>query len=177
MEQEEIALIARNEYQETDCTATDASNRETTPDTPEEHRDQNNIPAQEDLIVPSDLDPIVPSDLEPQEGTSPEIIALRERILEVMLLEERTRLPSLKSCNRAKLRTEVEAINKAVKGIETHNIMELNSLMYAATYVTTERMGMLRKRKERRTEEPFWKRGIKQSIKTWRQDLSKIEEI
>ena len=68
VEQEEIALIARNEHQETDCTATDASNRETTPDTPEEHRDQNNIPAQED--------PIVPSDLEPQEGTSPESIAL-----------------------------------------------------------------------------------------------------
>ena len=60
VEQEEIALIARNEHQETDHTATDASNRETAPDTLEEHRDQNNAPAQED--------PIVPSDLEPQEG-------------------------------------------------------------------------------------------------------------
>ena len=68
VEQEEIALITRNEHQETDRTATDGSNRETTPDTLEEHRDQNNIPAQED--------PIVPSDLEPQDGTSPEIIAL-----------------------------------------------------------------------------------------------------
>ena len=91
-----------------------------------------------------------------------------------MLLEERAGLPSLKSCNRVKLRTEVEAINEAIKGIETHNITELNSLMYAAA---TERMGMLKKRKERRTEEPFWKRRIKQSIKTWRQDCSKIEEI
>ena len=119
MGQEEIALIARNEHQETDCTATDASNRETTPDTPEECREQNNVPAQEDSIVPSDL--------EPQEGTSPAITALRERILEVMLLEERTGLPSLKSCNRVNLRTEVEVINEAIKGIETHNIMELNS--------------------------------------------------
>ena len=34
VEQEEIALIVRNEHQETDCTATDASNRETTSDTP-----------------------------------------------------------------------------------------------------------------------------------------------
>ena len=169
VEQEEIALIVRNEHQETDRTATDASNRETTSDTPEERRDQNNVPAQED--------PIVPSDLEPQEGTSPEIIALRERILEVMFLEERTGLPSLKLSNRVKLRTEVAAINEAIKGIETHNITELNSLMYAAAYVTTERMGMLKKRKERRTEEPYWKRRIKQSIKTWRQDLSKIEEI
>ena len=171
MEQEEIALIARKEHQETDLTDTDASNRGTTPNTMEEHRDQNNVPAQEDPIV------YVASDLEPQEGTSPEIIALQERILEVMLLEERTGLPSLKSCNRVKLRTEVEAINEAVKGIETHNITELNSLMYASAYVTTERMGMLKKRKERRTEELFWKRRIKQSIKTWRQDFSKIEEI
>ena len=68
VEQEEIALIVRNEHQETDCTATDASNRETTSDTPEERRDQNYVLTQED--------PIVPSDLEPQEGTSPEIIAL-----------------------------------------------------------------------------------------------------
>ena len=68
VEQEEMALIVRNEHQETDRTATDASNRETTSDTLKECRDQNNVPAQED--------PIVPSDLEPEEGTSPEIIAL-----------------------------------------------------------------------------------------------------
>ena len=33
VEQEEIALILKNEHQETDRTATDASNRETTSDT------------------------------------------------------------------------------------------------------------------------------------------------
>ena len=77
---------------------TDASNREKTPDTQEEQRDQNNIPAEED--------PAVPPDPEPQEETSPEHLALRDRILEVMLLEERARLPSLRSCDRAKLRAE-----------------------------------------------------------------------
>ena len=94
----------------------------------------------------------------------------------MMLLKERTGLPSFKSCNRVKLRTEVEAINEVVMEFETDNIMELNSLMYVATNVTIERMGMLKQRKER-TKEPFWKKRIKQSIKTWRQDLSKIEEI
>ena len=49
--------------------------------------------------------------------------------------------------------------------------------MYAAAYVTTERMGMIKGRKGRRTEEPFWKRRIKGNIETWRKDLSKIEEI
>ena len=49
--------------------------------------------------------------------------------------------------------------------------------MYAAAYVTTERMGMIKGRKGRRTEEPFWKRRIKRNIETWRKNLSKIEEV
>ena len=49
--------------------------------------------------------------------------------------------------------------------------------MYAAAYVTTERMEMIKGRKGRRTEEPFWKRRIKGNIQTWRKDLSKIEEV
>ena len=49
--------------------------------------------------------------------------------------------------------------------------------MYAAAYVTTERMGMIKGRKGRRTEEPFWKRRIKGNIETCRKDLRKIEEI
>ena len=83
MEHEKIALRVRNGHQETNHNVTVASNRETTPDTLEEHRDQNNIPVEED--------PTVPPDPEPQEETSPELIALRDRILEVMLLEETAR--------------------------------------------------------------------------------------
>ena len=94
----------------------------------------------------------------------------------MMLLEEKTRLPSLRSCDRAQLGTEVGKVNEAAKRIETQNITELNSLMYVAAHVTTERMGMLKKRKERKTEEPFWKRRIKKSIEIWRKDHSKIEE-
>ncbi|XP_047501186.1 uncharacterized protein LOC125047119 [Penaeus chinensis] len=167
MEQDEIALRVTNEYQETDHNSTDASNRIL--ETQEDSRDQNNTPAEEN--------PIAPPDLEPQEEISPELSALRDRILEVMLLEERAGLPSLRSCDRAKLRVEVGNVNEATKSIETHNITELNSLMYAVAYATTERMGMLKKRKERKTEEPFVKRRIKQSIKTWRKDFCKIEEI
>ena len=62
-----------------------------------------------------------------------------------MLLEERTGLPSLKSCNRVKLRTEVEANNEVVMKFETDNIMELNSLMYTAANVIIERMGREKK--------------------------------
>lgn len=53
-------------------------------------------------------------------------------ILKMMLLEERE--------------TEVEKIREATKRIET-DITELESLLYAAAYGTTERMSMLKKRK------------------------------
>ena len=36
---------------------------------------------------------------------------------------------------------------------------------------------MLKERRERRTDEPFWKRRVKRNIDAWRKDLSKIEEV
>ena len=102
------------------------------------NRDQNNA-------LP-EWDPIVSHDLELHEEISQELIGLRGRNLEIMLLEERVGLPSMKSRDRAKLRAEVANVNEAAKRIENHNIIELNSVLYAAAYVTTERMGMLRKR-------------------------------
>lgn len=38
-------------------------------------------------------------------------------------------------------------------------------------------MGMLKERRGRKTDEPFWKRGVKRDIDTWRKDLSKIEKV
>ena len=112
-----------------------------------------------------------------QEESSQELEALCDRILELIQLEPRIGLPSLKSCKRTTLKAEVGKINEAVKRIQTQNITELNSLMYVAANVTTERMVMISGRKWRRTEEPFWKRRIKGNIETWRKDLIKIEEV
>ena len=62
------------------------------------------------------------------------------------------------------MKAEVGKVNKAIKRIRTHNITELNSLLYAAAYVTTEIMGMLKERKGKRTKEPFWKRRIETNL-------------
>ena len=79
------------------------------------------------------------------------------------------------------MRAEVGKVNGVIKKIHRYNVIELISLLYEAanvtTCVTTERMGMLKKRTEKRTEEPFGERGIKKNIGTWRKDFSKIEEI
>ena len=62
------------------------------------------------------------------------------------------------------MKAEVGKVNKAIKRIRTNNINELNSLLYAAAYLTTERMEMLKERKGKRTKEPFWKRRIKRNL-------------
>ena len=77
-----------------------------------------------------------------------------------MSQNERTSLPSFKMCNRTKLHAELNTINQAAETIHTDNITELNALMYAAAYVTTERLGMTRKATKKEKEEPFWKRRI-----------------
>ena len=152
------------EYQETETTellTTDTPDHATTSDTQEEYQREE--------------EPRVFTAEELREEISPELEALCDRILEIMQLEQRIGLPSLKSCERTKLKAEVGKINEAVKRIQMHNITELSSLMFATPNVTTERMGMINGRKGRRTEEPFWKRRIKGNIETWRKDLSKIE--
>ena len=184
MEQEKIAIRVRHEhqeigttelhatdtpdydYQETETTellTTDAPDHAKTSDTQEKHQREE--------------EPRVFTAEELQEEISPELEALCDRILEIIQLDQRIGLPSLRPCERTKVKTEVGKINEAVKRIRTHNITKLNSLMYAAAYVTTERMGMIKGRKGRRTKEPFWKRRPKGNIETWRKDLCKIEEV
>ena len=62
------------------------------------------------------------------------------------------------------MKAEVGKVNKAIMRIRTHIITELNSLLYAAAYVTTERMEMLKERKGKRTTQPFRKRRIKRNL-------------
>ena len=122
VEQEEIAIRVRHEqqeietteihatdtpdyeYQETETTellTTDAPDHATTSDTQEEHQREE--------------EPKVFTAEELREEISPELEAICERILEIIQLEQRTGLPSLKSCERTKLKAEVENINEVVK--------------------------------------------------------------
>ena len=105
------------------------------------------------------------------------IVEVKKRIEEIMLQSERKSLPSLKQCKRSALMTELKIVNQAVSMIPTSNITELNLLMYAAAYATTERMGMIRTTTRKKKEEPYWKRRIQTNIARWRKDISKIEEV
>ena len=67
------------------------------------------------------------------------------------------------------MKAEVGKVNKAIMRIRTHIMTELNSLLYAAAYVTTERMAMLKDRKGK-------EKNQKELIKPWRKDLSETGE-
>ena len=52
------------------------------------------------------------------------------RVQELLSLDQRVGLPSLKSCDGAKLRAEVVEVNRDIKRIQTHKITVLSNLQY-----------------------------------------------
>jgi hypothetical protein len=87
-------------------------------------------------------------------------------------------LPSLKACDKSKVRAEARKVNVAMSNVIVNNITQCNNLLYAAAYVVTEKLGRIKSGgKKKKNDEPAWKRRIKGSIKQWRADLSKIKEI
>ena len=185
VEQQEIYLRVRGEQQ--------LNNTETTAlaESIQEDRNSDNMQVEEespDQTIPSvrqqeggNTDTVIPNSpqqLVTGDDNNEATTDLKERILQVMLSEEKVKLPALRSCDRMRLMEEVTKVNEAVKMIQTSNISELNSLLYAAAYVTTERLGALKKRKKgSKTVEPSWKRRINGNITSWRKDLSRIEEV
>lgn len=82
----------------------------------------------------------------------------RDTIQEVLRLDQRVGLLDTMTevIRHSKVKSKNWKVNRAIKRIQTHNITELNSLLYAYMYVATERMGMKRKESRgKRTKEPF----------------------
>ena len=107
-----------------------------------------------------------------------EELEMRARLVEALNQRPEVNLINLKTCDRTSLSSNLKRMNNVLKTIRTENISEDNSLMYAAAYVISDLMGKVRK--EQRVnikKEPFWKRRIFNSIKTWRKDLSRLEEL
>jgi len=67
-------------------------------------------------------------------------------------------------------------MNTVLKTVSTRDITEVNELLHTAAYVICEKMGKLKKEKEKSTrvkKEPFWKRRLQSSIVQWRKYLSR----
>ena len=60
----------------------------------------------------------------------------------------------MKSCDRSKLRAKAAIVNETVKDTLTKDITEMKSSLYAAIYVVSYRMGMIKDTRVRKNEEP-----------------------
>lgn len=78
---------------------------------------------------------------------------LHRSSLEVIHQEEKEGLPYLKSCDGSKLRAKAAIVNETVKDTPTNDITEMKSMLYAAVYVVSQRMGMIKETRMRKNEE------------------------
>ena len=85
------------------------------------------------------------------EEFSNEELVIAERLFEVLRQPERVKLPALRGVNKSSVKIEVEKMNSLLGRIRNENITVTNDLLYAASVVTTERLGA--KLLERRVKE------------------------
>ena len=105
-----------------------------------------------------------------------------KRIREIMeeCKDGDVQIPSIKEVKWNKAKKEIDLVNSIVSEMATENFTEFMRLMQAAGIVIAERLGIHRKagkKKVGKHKEPWWKRRLESSIKDWRKDLSKLEEL
>ena len=84
-----------------------------------------------------------------------------KRLREVMLISEKTQLPSLRKVNEKELKETVELVNSVIHNIMTNCITEMNNLLYAEAYVVVEKLEKVKKKKsDEKRKEPWWRRTI-----------------
>ena len=110
------------------------------------------------------------------EEFSDEELAFAERLFEMLQQPERVKLPALRGVNKSSVKIEVEKMNNLLGRIRRENINVTNDLLYAASVVATEKLGVKITRKKSQGE-PMWKRRLQEQVKHLRKDLSRVEEL
>ena len=70
-----------------------------------------------------------------------------KRLREVMLISEKTQLPSLRKVSANELKETVDLVNSVMHNVITNSITEMNNLLYAGAYVAAEKLGKMKKNK------------------------------
>ena len=84
-----------------------------------------------------------------------------KRLREVMLISEKTQMPSLRKINAKDLKETVELVNSVIHNIMTNCITEMNNLLYAEAYVVVEKLEKVKKKKsDEKRKEPWSRRTI-----------------
>ena len=81
---------------------------------------------------------------------------------------------SFRNVDRKKLREITGNVNKVLKCIMTVDVTERNDLINAVAVYVSRRLG-LKQRKDKVSQEPFWKRRIQRDINEVRKTVSKLD--
>ena len=75
-----------------------------------------------------------------------------ERLIEVMLISEKTQLPSLRKVNAKELKETVELVNSVIHNVITNSITEMKNLLCAGAYVVAKKFGKMKVNKSNESE-------------------------
>ena len=76
--------------------------------------------------------------------------------------------------NRVRLKEKTKLMDEVIDSIQTSNITEDNKLVKCGVLVITQSL-RIKEIKNKKKEEPFWKRRIESNINVLRKDVSLIE--
>ena len=149
----------------------------------EEHNEQEDMRNEVPQMSTDAQDPVVADDMNEIRVNIEELEEKRERLRSYMMDErERIRLPTLKSHNQHKVKEKVKEVNEIIKDIQTNNITEINSLIYAGAKLTIEMLNIkispIKPSKTKsRNSQPPWERRLNTQIEEMRRDLSRLKEL
>ena len=109
-----------------------------------------------------------------QEDIDEDTKEITNELVELMRTDETP--PNMRHIERKKLKEEATKVNEILQCVQTDNITDTNKLLKAAGCLVAKRLG-IKKKKEKNTKDPWWKKRIKRKIETLRKDLSRLERM
>ena len=97
-----------------------------------------------------------------------------EQIVELMKKENLPNPQNLRRINRVRLKEQTKLEEEVKHFVQTSNITEDNKLVKCGTLVTIQLLGV-KEIKNKKKEEPFWKRRTESNINALRKDASLTE--
>ena len=97
-----------------------------------------------------------------------------EQIVELMKKENLPNPQNLRRINRVRLKEQTKLEEEVIHFVQTSNITEDNKLVKCGTLLTTQLLGV-KEIKNKKKEEPFWKRRTESNINALRKDASLTE--
>ena len=97
-----------------------------------------------------------------------------EKIVELMKKDNLPNPQNLKRIDRVRLKEKTKLVDEVIDSMQTSNITEDNKLVKCLALFITQLFG-IKEIKNKKKEEPFWKRSIKSNINALRKDICLIE--